>query len=86
MKKKLKPSDLKKIHPWDSVFQDANLEGTMSFIINKMAEFFNEWGINYSKYKEINPETKLSKEDFAKYEKYLKSQDTIRLFSKSYDI
>jgi len=82
----LTPKSLVGIPPWSSVFNKSEDESTMCFIIRKMDEYNVNWGINYEKYKEINPDTKLSKEQFSKYEPYLKSEDTIRLFSKAFNI
>jgi hypothetical protein len=82
----MKPSNLQNIYPWNSVYQKSEDENNMQFILSIIAKNGDEWGITFEQYKEWKPDTKFTEEEFLRFSKYLKSEHTIRLFSKNYNI
>jgi hypothetical protein len=81
----MKPSDLIKIYPWNSIFQKSEHETTACCIARYLYENGNEFRIvSFDEYKESQPNA--DEKRFLEVIKYFKSEDTIRLFSKDWDL
>ena len=81
----MKPSDLIDIYPWDSVFQSAEHETTACCLMRYLYETGNEFKqITFDEYK--NKQPKANKKRFEEVIRYFKSEDTIILFSKCYEV
>lgn len=80
---KLKPSDLKNVSPWNSVDQKSEYESHMCWIVNRLSENGDKWReLSYEEYKQYGGG---DREDILKhYNRYIKSADTIVLYSPSY--
>lgn len=80
-----KPSDFVNIQPWDSVFQKSEYETTASCIMKLLANTGDTWReLTYEEYVKAQPNA--NEKRFKEVIKYFKSADTVRLFSKSWDI
>lgn len=81
----MKPSDLVQIYPWDSVTQSAESETTACCIVQYLAQNGDQFRVfTFEEYQVRHP--RADKERFENVIKYFKSEDTVRLFSKEYDL
>ena len=83
MARQLKPSDLTGIHPWSSVDRKSETESAMAWLVQKLAATGDEFRyIPHEEY--LSWEGWRDAESFKHFQKYLKSSDTIVLYSPSY--
>jgi len=82
-KKTLKPSDLQNVHPWSSVDHNSECEHSMAWMVEKLQENGDEFReVPYEEYKQWGGIR--DAKEFKPFQKYLKSADTIVLYSDKY--
>ena len=81
----MKPSDLKDIYPMNSVDQKCEFEGHMHFLMDILARNGNEFReLSWNEY--VTNGGKDTKEILAHFNRYIKTEDTIRLYSDAYNL